>query len=260
MKTITKVFLFTMTCFMLAIVANGQTTSVLLCTEGQNMKAVKYFPSQKKSMRVRGGRNVEFLEWKAALGNDKGKYNLSVTSSSNFSINVWQKSRSRNSRGWERLTNYTPAVYIRARNGGRYYQYSRNFRVTSWYSEGYDILIRAYPRTRQGTFTASWYTTNCEKKRARRNNSKRSAQCKWIYYGGNSVYGLGGNYYCNCRGKRYDTKNIDNRNQQNIAERACGRIPGGSSKLFMPSIKNNFLDWKRESNLLVGKKVFHTES
>lgn len=259
MKIITKIFLITVVCFIFSSVVNAQRGDrVLYCNERSNVIDRLFVPRNLSYGTDKNGYKFRYLQWKSYLGNDTGNYNMRISSPNNFSFGIWEKSRTRGARTRALVTRAVPK---RGTSGGRaFYYYDYGFSVTNSFSNGKDIYVRVYPKLRRTQATVSWYTTNCKKNNSRRTTPGSTVQCKWEYYGGNSVYGLGGNYYCSCRGRKYDTKNINNRNQKNAAERACGRIPGGSSELFMPSIKNNFLDWKRESNLLIGKKVFDTES
>ncbi len=254
MKIITKIFLITVVCFIFSDVANAQT-GVLYCNERNTLRDTKYFPNNFVNKRDTNGREIKLLKWNNFLGNDLGTYKLIMTSNSPFYADVYHKPK--NSRRWNKSGRN--ASYVRGRNSN-YYLFERTFYVNNSFSDGQNIVIYAFPKTQRGSVSAAWYTTNCKKNNSRRTTPRRTAQCKWKYYGGNNVYGLGGNYYCDCRGKKYDTKKIYTRKQQEDAVRACGRLPSGSSELFMPQLKNNFLDWKRESNLLVGKKVFDTDS
>lgn len=143
----------------------AQNTRVLVCNERNSVSDVMKFPSQARDIKTRNG--IEsILEYKSFIGNDKGNYDLTITSDSDFDFEIFTKSRTRNSK-WKTKGD-GEAVFS---DRGNYYINQQYFKSVGFYSNGYDIAVGIFPLERQANVKFTWYTSNCEKSTSDRSYS-----------------------------------------------------------------------------------------
>ncbi|MEZ5426226.1 MAG: hypothetical protein R2747_08180 [Pyrinomonadaceae bacterium] len=181
------------------------STRVLMCNEKDSVRDTISYPRQSEIID-----GQKYAVWRAFIDDEKGLYQLTVSSYSDFEIFILRKSREADS-DWKEVSSTSFPKIKTNSSGGKVFSHSYNF-FRSGLSDkgGFDFYIEALPKTPTATLTATWYTTNCGKSTGSggsgssgggsgRGGAKPASACGWEPDPG--IFGQPSSYTCKCNGK-----------------------------------------------------------
>lgn len=173
------------------IIKSQPGVNLLMCNEKDTVKTTYYYP--RDAVEIKTNKGIEtVLEWRGIINNQKGKYNLLISSRSDFMFAKATREKVPNAK-WKGAGNGLRANPVNI-SGTNYFQHRKLFTSSGFFDNPYEVLIRVGPKnSAQAEITFAWYTTDCEDAKPVPNVS---TGCRWEN-AGHPPLGTGAACVCN---------------------------------------------------------------